>query len=173
MAASRIEADSSSTSYTDSGMVRLSMPEPMVALPWGSRSIMSTRWPIRARPAARLTVVVVLPTPPFWLATQKIFAMPTALLGLFGDRQLDAETDQEDPRQPFQRLPDARVGAHALGQEMGQRHGGQAVQEGEEGDGGGHGAEGDQPLVLLRIDKQREEGHVEDDGLGVEQGDGQ
>jgi hypothetical protein len=28
-----------------------------------------------ASPAARLTVVVVLPTPPFWLATQKIFAI--------------------------------------------------------------------------------------------------
>ena len=43
----------------------------MVALPWGSRSTTSTRWPIWARPAARLTVVVVLPTPPFWLAMQK------------------------------------------------------------------------------------------------------
>jgi hypothetical protein len=28
-----------------------------------------------ARPAARLTVVVVLPTPPFWLAIQKMRAM--------------------------------------------------------------------------------------------------
>jgi hypothetical protein len=31
-----------------------------------------TRRSSRARPAARLTVVVVLPTPPFWLAMQKI-----------------------------------------------------------------------------------------------------
>jgi hypothetical protein len=28
-----------------------------------------------AKAAAKLTVVVVLPTPPFWLATQKILAM--------------------------------------------------------------------------------------------------
>jgi hypothetical protein len=28
-----------------------------------------------AKPAAKLTVVVVLPTPPFWLATQNILAM--------------------------------------------------------------------------------------------------
>jgi hypothetical protein len=47
----------------------------MVALPCGSRSITSTRWSTRASPAARLTVVVVLPTPPFWFAMQKTFAM--------------------------------------------------------------------------------------------------
>jgi len=34
-----------------------------------SRSNKSTRWPSAARHAARLTAVVVLPTPPFWLAT--------------------------------------------------------------------------------------------------------
>src|SRR5215469_12000440 len=38
------------------------------ALPCGSRSTTSTRLPCRARQAARLTAVVVLPTPPFWLA---------------------------------------------------------------------------------------------------------
>jgi hypothetical protein len=32
-----------------------------------------------AKPAARFTVVVVLPTPPFWLEMQKIFAMFTNL----------------------------------------------------------------------------------------------
>src|SRR5690606_22537094 len=36
---------------------------------------MSTRCPTCARPAARLTVVVVLPTPPFWLAMQKMCGM--------------------------------------------------------------------------------------------------
>ena len=51
--------------YTLSSSLRLSMPEPMVALPCGSRSTTSTRWPTRASPAARLTVVVVLPAPPF------------------------------------------------------------------------------------------------------------
>ena len=40
-----------------------------VALPCGSRSTSSTRRFIAARLAARLTLVVVLPTPPFWLAT--------------------------------------------------------------------------------------------------------
>src|SRR5438067_5351134 len=53
------------------------MPAPMVALPCGSRSTSSTRWSSLARPAARLTLVVVLPTPPFWFATQNIFAMYT------------------------------------------------------------------------------------------------
>ena len=50
-------------------------PLPIVALPWGSRSISSTRWPDAARPAARLTQVVVLPTPPFWFAIQKMRAI--------------------------------------------------------------------------------------------------
>jgi 1-acyl-sn-glycerol-3-phosphate acyltransferase len=39
------------------------------ALPWGSRSISSTFIPVAARAVARLIAVVVLPTPPFWLAT--------------------------------------------------------------------------------------------------------
>src|SRR3954466_12321614 len=33
-------------------------------------SMMRTRLPTAARAVARLTVVVVLPTPPFWLATE-------------------------------------------------------------------------------------------------------
>jgi hypothetical protein len=41
----------------------------MVALPCGSMSASSTRWPDAASDAARFTQVVVLPTPPFWLAT--------------------------------------------------------------------------------------------------------
>ena len=65
MRASVMLAVSSSTSYTLSKSLRLSTPELMVALPWGSRSIINTRWPTAAKPAARLTVVVVLPTPPF------------------------------------------------------------------------------------------------------------
>src|SRR5262245_64339845 len=35
-------------------------------------SISSTRLPRRARPAPKLAVVVVLPTPPFWLMTAQI-----------------------------------------------------------------------------------------------------
>ena len=44
----------------------------MVALPWGSRSISSTRRCVAASEAARLTAVVVFPTPPFWFATAMI-----------------------------------------------------------------------------------------------------
>src|SRR5688500_8554872 len=47
------------------------MPLPMVALPCGSRSTSSTRRPACASAAARLTLVVVLPTPPFWFTTAK------------------------------------------------------------------------------------------------------
>ena len=60
---------STSTSYVD-GMPRwCSTPSAVDALPWGSRSITSTRWPSWASAAPMFTVVVVLPTPPFWLAT--------------------------------------------------------------------------------------------------------
>src|SRR5437868_7056847 len=45
------------------------MPIPEVAFPCGSASTSSTRCPQFAIIAARLTAVVVLPTPPFWFAT--------------------------------------------------------------------------------------------------------
>jgi len=41
------------------------MPDAVVALPCGSRSIKRTFLFVAARLAARLTAVVVLPTPPF------------------------------------------------------------------------------------------------------------
>ena len=44
------------------------MPWLIVRLPCGSMSTASTRWPFSARATARLRVVVVLATPPFWLA---------------------------------------------------------------------------------------------------------
>src|SRR5712671_977983 len=44
------------------------MPSPVEALPCGSRSMMSTRSPMAASAVPRLMAVVVLPTPPFWLA---------------------------------------------------------------------------------------------------------
>src|SRR5580692_9090770 len=47
------------------------MPSPVEALPCGSRSISSTRSPTAARAVPRLMAVVVLPTPPFWLDTDK------------------------------------------------------------------------------------------------------
>ncbi len=37
--------------------------------PWGVRSTTRTLLPLRASAATMFTVVVVLPTPPFWLAT--------------------------------------------------------------------------------------------------------
>src|SRR5437867_10316287 len=50
----------------------LSTPRALVALPWGSMSTTRTRLPARTSSAARLTTVVVLPTPPFWLANATV-----------------------------------------------------------------------------------------------------
>src|SRR5258707_3527322 len=47
------------------------MPKLVDALPCGSRSISSTCSPTAAKAVARLIAVVVLPTPPFWLAIAK------------------------------------------------------------------------------------------------------
>src|SRR5215469_16973748 len=44
-------------------------PTPLEALDCGSQSTRSVRKPSEASEAARLMAVVVLPTPPFWLAT--------------------------------------------------------------------------------------------------------
>src|ERR1700730_1334971 len=52
----------------------------MVRCPWGSRSMQRTRLPISASAPPRLTAVVVLPTPPFWLAmarTRVILVRPS------------------------------------------------------------------------------------------------
>src|SRR5579859_4068402 len=46
------------------------MPMLIVRCAWASRSIRRTRCSRSARAAPRLTAVVVLPTPPFWLATE-------------------------------------------------------------------------------------------------------
>src|SRR5215510_9824911 len=47
------------------------MPSPVEALPCGSMSRISTLSPMAASAVPRLIAVVVLPTPPFWLATAK------------------------------------------------------------------------------------------------------
>ena len=47
---------------------RCSMPSAVLALPCGSRSMTRVFRPCSASAAATLTAVVVLPTPPFWLA---------------------------------------------------------------------------------------------------------
>src|SRR5436190_14279219 len=49
------------------------MPKAVDALPCGSRSSKRTFSPTAAKAVARLMAVVVLPTPPFWLAIAKIF----------------------------------------------------------------------------------------------------
>src|ERR1700733_3597865 len=68
MSAAASSASPSSTSQLLRVSCPLSTPLPMVALPWGSRSMSSTRRRVAASDAARLTAVVVLPTPPFWFA---------------------------------------------------------------------------------------------------------
>src|ERR1700685_3131305 len=50
------------------------MPRPVEALPCGSRSMIRTSSPIAASAVPRLIAVVVLPTPPFWLATTRILS---------------------------------------------------------------------------------------------------
>src|SRR6202034_1458690 len=52
------------------------MPWDIVRLPCGSMSTHSTRWPSSAKAAARFSVVVVLATPPFWLANAMTLALP-------------------------------------------------------------------------------------------------
>ena len=64
-----------STSYTLGEAVFLSTPMPDVALAWGSKSHSSTRFPRAFRDAVMFTVVVVLPTPPFWLTMAMILAI--------------------------------------------------------------------------------------------------
>ena len=56
-----------STSYIDVSTVRRSR-NVIEELAWGSRSMSSVLRLRIAKPAARLMAVVVLPTPPFWLA---------------------------------------------------------------------------------------------------------
>src|SRR5690606_15348824 len=62
------EAALVSASYVESRLLLYSMPRPVEALPCGSRSTISTRSSIAASAVPRLMAVVVLPTPPFWLA---------------------------------------------------------------------------------------------------------
>src|SRR5882762_8934037 len=54
-----------------------SMPTPLVELPCGSASMSSVFRSATASEAARLTAVVVLPTPPFWFAIARTSAMGT------------------------------------------------------------------------------------------------
>src|ERR1700722_12675611 len=70
--ASRKGCSPVSTSYVEWWRLRRSMPRPVEALPCGSRSTISTSSPMAASAVPRLIAVVVLPTPPFWLAMARI-----------------------------------------------------------------------------------------------------
>src|SRR5437763_10631721 len=73
---SRIEMWFTSTSYIESSSESGSMPWLMVRFACGSRSTQSTRCPFSLNATARLSVVVVLATPPFWLVKATISAVP-------------------------------------------------------------------------------------------------
>src|SRR5918997_2521137 len=60
----------------------------MVRLPWGSRSTQSTRCPRSTNAAARLSVVVVFATPPFWLVNAMTFALGDSVTGASGSSPL-------------------------------------------------------------------------------------
>src|SRR4051794_7025860 len=67
---SRIETRLTRTSYIDISSESGSIPWLMVRFDCGSRSTQSTRLPFSANATARFSVVVVLATPPFWLANE-------------------------------------------------------------------------------------------------------
>src|SRR5437764_9019731 len=72
---SRIETWWTRTSYIDFSTVSGSMPWDIVRFPWGSMSTQRTRWPFSAKATATFRVVVVLATPPFWLAKAMTLAV--------------------------------------------------------------------------------------------------
>ena len=63
-----VERPSERTSAIDALTVLRLMPTPAVRFACGSMSMSRTRRPSSASAPARLIAVVVLPTPPFWLA---------------------------------------------------------------------------------------------------------
>src|SRR5579871_5467417 len=74
------------TSYVVSLRSLRGMPSPVEALPCGSRSITRVGSPTAAKAVPRLMAVVVLPTPPFWLATTKTRGLPPFSTGSAGNR---------------------------------------------------------------------------------------
>src|SRR5687768_1824305 len=116
---------------------------------------------MRARPAARLTVVVVLPTPPFWLAMQKIRAIgmflwsgsaarpsagqrlsglaaegPSKSTAVSGRRNLgldhsQSEADEKQACDPRQPTRQPLVSLHFGGHRIGEGAQGQAVDGGD------------------------------------------
>lgn len=128
-------ADSNKTSYTLSSNCRLSTPEPMVALPCGSRSTNKTRCPTLAKPAAKLTADVVLPTPPFDLQHRKSLPFVT----LFSDEAIICPrpiSDQNRLRTSQQFLQEPRhfgVRSKACCHPVGDEDNAKTVQEAQNG----------------------------------------
>ena len=117
------------------------MPWLMVRLPCGSRSTQSTRWPRSTKAAARLRVVVVFATPPFWLVkamtlalgviTRAVFARaernPSPLSsGAFATGQAARARDGQGRRRQDDRRRRARAGRGAPRQAHGGVRGGRA-----------------------------------------------
>src|SRR5262249_27682451 len=73
-------------------------PRPLAAFPWGSMSTSRMRLPSSAAQALRLIAVVVLPTPPFWLATA--ITLPMNRLHPCGVLVLVAGTNQRSQTKP-------------------------------------------------------------------------
>src|SRR6185437_13000769 len=97
------------------------MPSPVEAWPCGSESSSSTRSPTAASAVPRLMAVVVLPTPPFWLAmarmrvalgTRELLHLEDASAGITA-----AETHIVRESPGFARLGDFRLDAFALQEE--------------------------------------------------------
>src|SRR5687767_10639203 len=66
---------------------------------WGSRSMRQTVLPISARAAPRLTVVVVLPTPPFWFMRAMVRILSRLRAGVWAPvplRPFDSIIDRSD-----------------------------------------------------------------------------
>src|SRR5918996_6119335 len=80
---SRSEVPCTSTSYIDTSSESGSIPWLIVRLPCGSRSTQSTRWPRSTNAAARLRVVVVFATPPFWLVKAMTLALGVITRAVF------------------------------------------------------------------------------------------
>src|ERR1700733_14573940 len=98
------------------------MPSPVDALPCGSESSSSTRSPMAESAVPRLIAVVVLPTPPFWLAMARMrvglpgtgepFHFQNAALRV---AEAGNSVAREPPGPP--RLGDLRVNAASLEEE--------------------------------------------------------
>src|SRR3954470_19645915 len=108
---SRMETLLTSTSYIDTSSESGSMPWLIVRFDCGSRSTQSTRLPFSANATARLRVVVVFATPPFWLANEITMA-----LGPPGEAAAGVPAGDSEP--PGALITDEGDGGNAGGMEL-------------------------------------------------------